>query len=74
MRSALRLAQLSSASLGLTDYSQFDMLSSRYTSVNFRGGKSPDSPNGDSRERVSCGSHPGENIRANGTSQKWTPP
>ena len=38
------LAQVS-ASLGLTDYSQVDMLDMRYKSVNFGARKSPGSPN-----------------------------
>jgi hypothetical protein len=35
----------SSASRGLTDYSQVDMLDVRYESVNFGAGTSPGSPN-----------------------------
>ena len=36
------LARLSSASEGLADYSQVDMLGLQYKSVNFQAGKLPD--------------------------------
>jgi len=40
-----RLRISSSASLGLTDYSQVDMRGVRYNSVNYGAGKSEGSPN-----------------------------